>query len=94
MKSFTPLQLSRFRTHYARMRDCGPLQRSTIRAILHQCEDSAIQQLAEAGIEHISMMARTEWYQRQIKEIKLQSSPWRPRLPSPQRTDTPKPQGV
>jgi len=82
MKSFTPIQLSRMRQHYARMQVCGPLQRSTVRAILHQCEDGAIQQLAEAGIEYVSIMARTEWYERQIKEIKSPAPP----TPKPARS--------
>lgn len=67
MKRFTDAQIEQLRGRYARMSQCGPLQRSTIRAIFHQCEDEAVQQLAEAGIEHISRMATSEWYQRQAR---------------------------
>lgn len=52
--------IARLRRHYERMREFGPLQASTVRALLHACEDEAVKRLADAGIRHISPMAVKE----------------------------------
>lgn len=52
--------IARLRRHYERMWEFGPLQASTVRALLHACEDEAVKQLASAGIRHVSDMAGEE----------------------------------
>lgn len=60
MIRLTPAAIARLRRHYERLREFGPLQASTVRALLHACEDEAVNRLASAGIRHVSRMAEQE----------------------------------
>ena len=64
--TLSPSAIARLRRHYERMREFGPLQASTVRALLHACEDEAVKRLADAGIRHVSLMAVKESANRRI----------------------------
>lgn len=70
MEKFTESQLDRLRTDYAKIRTVGQLQLASLRGLMHQCEDAALEQLAAADIRHVSRAAAACWYQRQVKVVR------------------------